>query len=183
MSERPMQTMDGARLLADGSPAMTPDALLDRLTAEGIAHHTVEHPPVFTVEEARALRGQLAGSHCKNLFLRNKKGGMWLVTVEEERRVDLKDLGERLGAGRFSFGSPDRLMLYLGVVPGSVTPLALVNDVTGAVTFAIDSVLLEGGPLNVHPLTNDRTTAIAPRDLLRFCEATGHGVQVLTFHE
>ena len=174
---------DEARRLVDGSPAMTPAALLARLAEQGIAQRTYDHPPVFTVEEARALRGRLVGSHCKNLFLRNKKGAMWLVTVEEERQIDLKDLAERLGAGRFSFGSAERLMRHLGVVPGSVTPLALVNDVTQSVSFAIDAALLDGGPLNVHPLTNDRTTALAPADLLRFCESTGHGAQVLHFDE
>src|SRR3546814_1252371 len=96
----------------------SPEALLAHLDALGIAYCNVTHPPVFTVEEAKALRGELPGCHIKNLFLRNKKGGMWLVTCPEDRAVDLKALGERLDAGRFSFGSAERLMTHLGVRPG-----------------------------------------------------------------
>ena len=99
---------------------LTPQQLFDRLAELGIAHQTVEHPPVFTVEEAKAHRGVLPGHHIKNLFLRNKKEEMWLVVALEDRAIDLKALGEKLGAGRLSFGSPERLRKYLGVEPGSV---------------------------------------------------------------
>lgn len=152
----------------------TPQQLFDRLEALGIAHHTVEHPPVFTVEEAKALRGNLPGHHIKNLFLRNKKEEMWLVVALEDRAVDLKRLGEVLGAGRLSFGSPDRLRRQLGVEPGSVTPLALINDGSRSVRLALDRGLIEGGPVNAHPLVNTMTTAIATEDLQRFFAATGH---------
>jgi len=153
---------------------LTPQALLARLDAAGIAHRTVEHPPVFTVEEAKALRGTLPGAHIKNLFLRNKKEEMWLVVALEDRAIDLKGLGERLGAGRLSFGSPDRLARYLGVTPGSVTPLALLNDAAGAVRLAMDRGLADADPVNAHPLINSMTTALAMRDLLRLLEDTGH---------
>src|ERR1044072_5329282 len=103
---------------------LDPQQLFPRLDTLGIAHRTVEHPPVYTVEEAKALRGDLPGPHIKNLFLPNKKE----VVALEDRAIDLKRLGERLGAGKFSFGSPDRLRRHLGVEPGSVTPLAVVND-------------------------------------------------------
>lgn len=152
----------------------TPQQLFDRLEALGIAHRTVEHPPVFTVEEAKALRGNLPGHHIKNLFLRNKKEEMWLVVALEDRAVDLKRLGEVLGAGRLSFGSPDRLRRQLGVEPGSVTPLALINDGSRSVRLALDRGLVEGGPVNAHPLVNTMTTAIATEDLQRFFAATGH---------
>ena len=157
----------------------SPDALLARLAALGIASHTVDHKPVFTVEESRELRGQLPGGHVKNLFLRNKKEDMWLVTVEESKRVDLKSLGEKLtgatgGAAKLSFGSPDRLMTYLGVLPGSVTPLALVNDKAHKVQPVLDRALLSMNPLHCHPLTNDMTLSLAPADLLKFIEACGH---------
>lgn len=152
----------------------SPQELFDRLHQLGIAHRTVEHPPVFTVEEAKALRGNLPGHHIKNLFLRNKKEEMWLVVALEDRVVDLKRLGDRLGAGRLSFGSPDRLRRQLGVEPGSVTPLALVNDGGGAVRLALDRGIADGGPVNAHPLVNTMTTAIATDDLMRFFEATGH---------
>ena len=160
------------------SPA-TPEALFARLESLGIATRTVSHPPVFTVEEAKALRGQLPGGQVKNLFLRNKKGEMWLVVAEEDRKLDLKALAERLGAGRVSFGSPERLMRYLGVVPGAVTPLGLINDRKAEVRVVIDRALLAQDPVNVHPLVNDRTTAITPGDLLKFIESCGHRPQVL----
>lgn len=152
----------------------SPQQLFDRLHQLGIAHRTVEHPPVFTVEEAKALRGDLPGHHIKNLFLRNKKEEMWLVVALEDRAVDLRRLGERLGAGRLSFGSPDRLKRHLGVEPGSVTPLALINDEPHLVRLALDRALSDGGQVNAHPLVNTMTTALAGPDLLRFFEATGH---------
>ncbi len=168
-------------VLADGSPATTPEALFERLKALEIASSTVDHPPLYTVEDSKALRGSLPGHHVKNLFLRNKKGAMWLVTCLEDRAVDLKRLGEVLNAGRFSFGSPDRLMAYLGVRPGAVTPLAVINDTGGQVTMVLDSALTDGQPVNAHPLVNDRTTAVAGRDLLRFLEAEGHAPRLLDF--
>jgi Ala-tRNA(Pro) deacylase len=157
----------------------SPAALHARLDALGIAYRCVEHPPVFTVEEAKALRGELPGAHIKNLFLRNKKGRMWLVTCLEDREVDLKALGDRLEAGRFSFGSAERLMTYLGVRPGAVTPFAVINDKGGEVTMVLDRGLLGEDPVNCHPLVNTMTTALAPADLLRFLEAEGHPPQML----
>ena len=160
---------------------LDPQQLFARLDQLGIAHRTVEHPPVFTVEEAKALRGNLPGHHIKNLFLRNKKEEMWLVVALEDRAIDLKRLGEVLGAGRLSFGSADRLKRHLGVEPGSVTPLALVNDEARAVQLVLDRGVADGGPVNAHPLVNTMTTALAPADLLRFFEATGHTPRWLDF--
>jgi len=165
--------------LEDGSQPFSPQDLFARLAALGIAHRAVEHPPLFTVEQSKALRGELPGGHTKNLFLRNKKGAMWLVTCLEDRPVDLKALGEALGAGRLSFGSPERLMRHLGVLPGAVTPLAVMNDKAGQVELAIDAALLAHDPVNVHPLTNDMTVALSPRDLLRFLEEVGHPPRML----
>ena len=163
----------------DADLPTSPEALHARLDALGIEYKAVSHPPVFTVEEAKALRGELSGSHIKNLFLRNKKGKMWLVTCLEDRQVDLKALGERLEAGRLSFGSPDRLMTYLGVKPGAVTPFAIINDTGGAVTMVLDSGVMTEGPVNCHPLVNTMTTALAPADLIHFLEAEGHAPQML----
>ena len=161
---------------------LDPHQLLSRLDELGIAHRTVEHPPVFTVEEAKALRGDLPGHHIKNLFLRNKKEEMWLVVALEDRAVDLKRLGERLGAGKFSFGSPDRLRRHLGVEPGSVTPLAVINDPQHQVRLVLDRALAEGdGSINAHPLVNTMTTALSLADLLRFFAATGHKPEWLDF--
>ncbi len=158
----------------------TPDRLLAYLDELGIATRTLQHPPVFTVEEAKRLRGPLPGGHCKSLFLRNKKGVMWLVVTMEHQKIDLRALADSLGAGRLSFGSPERLMRHLGVVPGAVTPLAVVNDGEHVVTVALDRAILEHDPLNFHPLDNAQTTAIGPDDLMRFLEATGHPPVLLT---
>ena len=160
---------------------LSPQQLFDRLARLGITHRTVEHEPVFTVEQAKAHRGVLPGHHIKNLFLRNKKEEMWLVVALEDRAIDLKQLGERLGAGRLSFGSPERLRTWLGVEPGSVTPLSTINDTGHKVTLVLDSALRHGGPVNVHPLTNTMTSAIELPDLLRFFEATGHPPRWLDF--
>ena len=153
----------------------TPDQLFTYLNALGIAHTTVKHPPVFTVEEARALRGQVPGGHTKNLFLRDKKGTLYLVVAEEDAEIELKGLHRLLGAsGRFSFGSADLLREVLGVEPGSVTPFATVNDSEGRVTVVLDAAMMEHATLNFHPLLNAMTTSIARDDLVKFLKSTGH---------
>ncbi|HWA42017.1 MAG TPA: prolyl-tRNA synthetase associated domain-containing protein [Hypericibacter adhaerens] len=153
----------------------SPEAVIQRLADLGIAVEVHRHPPVFTVEESQALRGDMPGGHIKNLFLRNKKGDqMWLVVVEETRRMDLKALAPRIGGDKLSFGSADRLMTYLGVRPGAVTPLALINDKDHKVQPVLDRALLSMDPLHCHPLTNDMTLSLAPSGLLRFIEACGH---------
>lgn len=182
MSDENKQSAPQAEpVLADGSPPTTTVQLLQRLEALGIQSSTVMHAPVFTVEEAKALRGELAGGHIKNLFLRNKKGRMWLVTCLEDRQIDLKALGERLGGGRLSFGSAERLMSYLGVIPGAVTPFAAINDKTGAVTVVLDRAVFDQVPVNAHPLGNDMTTALEPDDLVRFLEAENHPPEIIEF--
>ena len=165
--------------MTDQAPPVTADQLIGYLEGLGIETSTVEHPAVFTVDEARRLRGELPGAHSKSLFLRNKKGQMWLVVTLEDRSIDLKELGFRLESGRLSFGSPERLMRHLGVIPGAVTPFAVINDSEQAVQVALDRLMLEREPLNFHPLDNTKTTAIAAADLLRFLEATGHSPQML----
>jgi len=164
-------------------PPVKPDQLLARLDALGIAHHTYAHPPVFTVEEAKSLRGTLPGGHCKSLFLKDKKAGLWLVVALEECRVDLKGLADRLGAPRFSFGSAELLYDVLGVRPGSVTPFAAINDTEHRVTVVLQQAMLTHDPLNYHPLENTRTTAIAPDDLVRFLKACGHAPRIVPFAE
>lgn len=160
-------------------PPLTPDQLFRNLDALGIAHRTYTHPPVFTVAEAVALRGQLPGGHCKSLFLKDKKGGLWLVVMLEERRVDLQRLAAALGAPRFSFGNAELLYDVLGIRPGSVTPFALANDAGRRVRVVLDRAMLACDPLNYHPLENDRTTAVSPADLLRFIAACGHEPRIL----
>ena len=147
-------------------------AFLDRL---GIPHTTVNHPPVFTVEESRDLRGRIPGGHSKNLFLKDKKDALYLVVASEAAAIDLKGLHRRLGAsGRFSFGSAPLLMEVLGVIPGAVTPFAAMNDTAGRVSVVLETALMANGLINFHPLDNSMTTTIARDDLVRFLEATGH---------
>jgi Ala-tRNA(Pro) deacylase len=152
-------------------------AALDRL---GIAHPTVTHPPLFTVEQSQGLRGQIPGGHTKNLFLRDKKGTLFLVTTLEDAVIELKSLHRRLGAsGRFSFGSADLLLETLGIVPGAVTPFAAINDTAGRVSVVLDAGLMEHAMINCHPLTNTMTTSIARTDLVRFLESTGHTPRII----
>jgi Ala-tRNA(Pro) deacylase len=164
-------------------PAALEAELAARFEALGITAHTVEHAPVMTVEEARSVRTQHDGPHAKNLFVRNKKGVMYLVTLLEDRAVDLKDLGRRIGAGHLSFASHERLRTYLGVEPGSVTPLAALADRDRQVTVVLDRALVDAGLVHVHPLRNDRTTGLRSSDLVRFLESVGHPPVVIDFDE
>ena len=145
----------------------------------GIETTTHRHRPVFTVEESRDLRGKLPGVHCKSLFMKDKKGVLWLAVVLEDRRLDLKALGGLIGSARLSFASPDRLMEYLGVAPGSVTPFALINDRECRVRLVLDSEIVTAEIANFHPLSNDATTAIQPGDLMRFIAQCGHRPRIV----
>jgi len=158
----------------------TPEGLLARLAAMGIEAPTVNHPPVFTVAESRALRGRLEGGHSKNLFLQPRSGPFLLAVLEEERQISVNALGRAAGAGRVSFGSAEALMEQLGVAPGSVTPFGLVNAAPGAVRVVFDRHLMEDYAwVNFHPLTNAATTTIRPGDLLRFLRSLGHAPEIL----
>ena len=171
------------RIVAAMALPLTPQQLFARFGELGIAHRTYTHPPVFTVEEAKALRGTLPGGHCKSLFLKDKKAGLWLVVALEECRVDLKRLADALGAPRFSFGSAELLLEVLGIRTGSVTPFAAINDGARRVTVILQREMLDHDPLNYHPLENDRTTAVAPGDLVRFLEACGHASRIVEIPE
>jgi Ala-tRNA(Pro) deacylase len=153
----------------------SPDELFAYLDRLGIAHKTVSHPAVFRVGEARQLRGEIAGAHTKNLFLRDKKGAAFLVVALEDAAIELKSLHRLLGAsGRFSFGSAELMRELLGVEPGSVTPFAVVNDTHLRVAVVLDAGMMAHETLNFHPLRNTGTTTISQEGLLRFLEATGH---------
>ena len=157
----------------------TPDELFAYLDTLGIAHKTVTHPAVFTVEEARELRGAISGGHTKNLFLRDKKGALYLLVAPEDAAIELRALHRVLGAsGRFSFGSAELLRETLGIAPGSVTPFAVINDKEGRVTVVIDAALMTHDTLNFHPLVNTATTSIAREGLLKFLAATGHAPRI-----
>ena len=160
--------------------ARTRADLLAYLDTLGIRTSTVDHPPLYTVDQSRALRGEIPGAHTKNLFVKDKKGRYFLLTVEEDAEVDLKSVHQALGAtGRVSFGKPDALMDLLGVLPGAVTALGVINDEGGLVTLVLDAALMQNEIVNCHPLTNEATTTIASSDLVRFAEATGHPPLVL----
>ena len=153
----------------------TPDTILDFLEQNGIAAATYEHPAVHTVAESQALRGDIPGAHTKNLFLRDSKKTYFLVAIAEDRPVNLKALREPLGArGSLSFGSAEALFEHLGVLPGAVTLLAAANDKAGNVRVAVDKALLAAEAVCCHPLTNTRTTSLAPADLEAFLALTGH---------
>ena len=156
------------------SPEAREAALYERLRVLGIGWKTYAHAPVFTVAEADAVHLSLPGGHTKNLFLKDKKGGLWLVVVRDRLRVELNALAKQLGAPRFSFGSAELLIATLGIEPGSVTPFALMSDANHLVRPVLDEGMLALDPLNFHPLRNDRTTAISPGDLLGFVRACGH---------
>ena len=155
--------------------AHTPDTLFAYLDGLGIAHKTMTHPPVFTVEQAKALRGKIEGAHTKNLFLRDKKNELYLVVALESSQIDLKGLHRLLGAsGRFSFGAANLLRETWGVEPGSVTPFGAINDTDARVNVVLDAAMMEYETLNFHPLLNTMTTSIGHDDLVKFLEATGH---------
>jgi Ala-tRNA(Pro) deacylase len=150
----------------------------------GIKHTTKDHAPVFTVAESESLRDLIPGAHTKNLFVKDKKDRYFVLTVEENAVVDLKSVHKVIGAAsRVSFGRPEKMMEYLGVVPGSVTVFGAINDTGRAVTFVLDSDLMEHDLINGHPLSNDATTTVGRDDLIRFLEATEHAPLVLKVTE
>jgi Ala-tRNA(Pro) deacylase len=158
----------------------TPADLFAFLDTIGIAHPTVTHPPLFTVEQSQTLRGTIPGGHTKNLFLKDKKGALFLVTALEDALIELKSLHRLLGAsGRFSFGAADLMRETLGIEPGAVTPLAAINDTDRRVSVVLDAALMRHDIINCHPLTNTMTTSIARADLLKFLEATGHPPRIV----
>ena len=148
-----------------------PAALFAFLDAHGIAHRTHAHAPVFRVEDGHAIKAVLPGGHSKNLFLKDAKGQLWLISALGETRIDLKRLPAVIGSARLSFGSQVRLYEALGVRPGSVTAFALINDPQHRVRFVLDKALLDSDPLNFHPLSNDATLAVSRAGFLRFLQA------------
>lgn len=153
----------------------TPEELIAFLSANGLEATTYSHPPLYTVAESRELRGDIPGAHTKNLFLRDSKKNYFLVSIEEDTPVNLKGLRDRIGArGNLSFASAEALFEKLGVLPGSVTLLAAINDPGHQVTIAIDEALLAAPLVACHPLTNEKTTCLSPEALLAFLKLTGH---------
>ncbi|GGG89159.1 MAG TPA: DNA-binding protein [Oceanicaulis sp.] len=163
------------------APPVTREGLFSFLDALGIAHTTYDHAPVFTVAESDQIKAHMPGGHTKNLFLKDKKGNLILISAEHSTQIELKRLHERLGCGRLSFGSADRLEDVLGVTPGSVTAFALINDPQRKVRFILDAALMAHETVNFHPLKNDATTAISREGLLRFLAALGREPEIMDF--
>jgi Ala-tRNA(Pro) deacylase len=163
---------------------LTPQDLLARLAELGIDARTVEHPATFTVAESAPIKAAIPGAHSKNLFVKDKKGRLFLVVARDETRIDLKRLHETIGAsGRLSFGSAEQLRDVLGVEPGSVTPFAVANDAEHRVSVVLDAALMAFERVNFHPLVNTMTTGLHRDDLLRFLASTGHAPRVLALPE
>ncbi len=159
-------------------PATRQD-LIDRLAGLGIRSTTLEHPAVFTVAESTGIEKQLPGGHTKNLFLKCKKGNVYIVVALNDAAIDLKTLHKRIDSGRLSFGNAELLEDLLGVKPGSVTPFALINDTGQRVTVILDEAMMRHDFLNYHPLENTATTNIAREDLLRFIRSCGHEPKII----
>ena len=157
----------------------TRDDLFTRFKELGIETTTRDHAPVYTVEEARALRGEIPGGHCKNLFLKDDKGNIWLIVCLEEAEIDLKAAPSKIGSRRLSFGKPDLLREVLGVEPGSVTPFGLINDGGRRVNVVLDAGMMSHELLNYHPLENTATTTIRSADLVAFIRACGHDPKIV----
>lgn len=151
------------------------------LDADGILHKTLDHPPVFRVEDGIEIKAALPGGHTKNLFLKDAKGQLWLISALGETRIDLKTLPPVIGSARLSFGSEERLVENLGVRPGSVTAFALLNDPEHRVRFVVDTALMQADPVNFHPLSNDATTAVSQAGFRRFLAALGRDPLVVDF--
>ncbi len=159
-------------------PASRAD-LLAFFATNHLATTTIDHAPVFTVEEAKKVHADIPGGHCKNLFCKDEKGVLWLIVALEDARIDLKAAPAIIGSKRLSFGKPELLMQVLGVVPGSVTPFALINDRPPTVNVILDAAMMREPVLNYHPLSNDATTTISNTDLLKFITACGHAPRTL----
>jgi len=152
--------------------------LLDHL---GVSHQTLDHPAVFTVGEGEDIKARIAGAHTKNLFLKDAKGQLWLISAEGHAQIDLKRLHTVIGSARLSFGNPDLMAETLGVTPGSVTAFGLINDTGRRVRFVLDRTLAEADLVNFHPLTNTATTTVSRDGFAAFLAGLGITPMVVDF--
>lgn len=175
--------MDASSAHQDSLP-LSSDALLAQLTEWGFAYTLHEHVPLRTVEDAKQVEAgmEVPGKQSlkiKNLYLRDRKKRNYLISLEQDREIDLKALGKEIGAPGLSFGSADRLLENLGIRPGAVSPLAMITGVEKGVTFYMDSAAQEADVINMHPLVNDRTVVMSRGDFLSFMERIGAAVNWL----
>ncbi|MEM7618079.1 MAG: prolyl-tRNA synthetase associated domain-containing protein [Pseudomonadota bacterium] len=157
----------------------SPQELLDQLNSLNIKYKLHEHEAVFTVAESEHVDEKIPGTHCRNLFLRDKKKKNFLVSLQNATEVDIKKLPEVIGSSRLSFGSADRLWEYLGVRPGSVCPFSIMNDTDNQVEIFLDKSMMETEIVNFHPLLNTMTVTLTPDDLIKFIETTGHKAHIV----
>ena len=176
------QTKETTPKSGDDLPT-TPQRLFEIFGELGIVYQLHKHEAVYTVEESSQLDADIPGTHCRNLFLRDKKKRNYLVVAPNERGVDLNKLRDKLGCGRLSFGSAERLWQYLGIYPGAVCPFALINDTDHAVTPVLDKGMMESGCVNYHPLDNSMTVGLSPDNLGRFIDFCGHRPQIIDLRE
>ena len=172
--------MDASSAFKDSLPT-TPEAVMAVLENLDIKFSTHHHPALRTVEDSKQFRDGMDGWHIKNLYMRDRKKKNFLVVADEDRAIDMKTLNELIGCDRLSFGSAERLFEMLGVRPGAVSPLTLINDPDQVVRLVLDAKILQGEMIYVHPLVNDMTLGIAPDGLLRFFQHCGHDPLVLDF--
>lgn len=170
-------------ILENGELAKTPDEIIATIESLALEHETVTHEPLYTVEQSKNVTFDKPGSHTKNLFLRNKKGRMFLLVVEQDQMIDLKGLRDtlQLTGGHLAFASTERLTQFLGVVPGSVSPLAVINDHSNKVQVYIEKSLIEQEWIYMHPCRNTHTTRMRCEDLLRLLESWNHPAILLNF--
>jgi Ala-tRNA(Pro) deacylase len=161
-------------------PPHTPADVVAVLDHLGIAHTLYHHQAVFSVAEAEAVEASIPAAHCRNLFVRDQRERMFLISLRNRTPLDLKKLAERLGCGRLSFGSSERLMRYLGVKPGSVCAFAVMNDAARAVTLVLEAEMMAEPLVSFHPLLNTMTVTLAPHDLVRYARHFGHGPMILS---
>jgi len=179
MSYRP--NSDGSTMSEQPAPAYDRDRLLAWLAEQGIDHLTHDHPAVFRVEEGLELKAGLPGAHTKNLFLKDHRGRLWLISARQDTTIDLKRAPAAMGSGRLSFGNEALMWETLGVRPGSVTALGLINDLGRRVTFVLDRRLWEADIVNFHPLTNTATTALDQAAFRRVLALLGREPLVVDF--
>lgn len=154
-------------------------SLFDRFKKLNIETKTTTHDAAFTVEDAQHLRGSIEGGHCKNLFLKDKKGQIWLIVCLEDAQINLKTAPKKIGSARLSFGNPQLMADVLGLTPGSVTPFGLINDKDNQVNVILEKSMMDQSLLNFHPLINTATTTIKSSDLIKFIDSCGHNPQII----